>query len=60
MTTIKQIAKLARVSIGTVSNVLNELPSVREPARKRVLTVIDSLGYQPSLLGRGLRKTKRT
>jgi LacI family transcriptional regulator len=58
MTTIKQIAKLAKVSIGTVSNVLNELPSVREPARKRVLTVIDSLGYQPSLLGRALRKDK--
>lgn len=58
MATIKQIAKLARVSIGTVSNVLNELPSVREPARKRVLSVIDSLGYQPSLLGRALRKDK--
>jgi LacI family transcriptional regulator len=58
MATIKQIAKLAGVSIGTVSNVLNELPSVREPARKRVLAVIDSLGYQPSLLGRALRKEK--
>jgi LacI family transcriptional regulator len=58
MATVKQIAKLAGVSIGTVSNVLNELPSVREPTRKRVLAVIDSLGYQPSLLGRALRKDK--
>ena len=58
MATIKEIAKLAGVSIGTVSNVLNELPSVREPARQRVLAVIDSLGYQPSLLGRALRKDK--
>ena len=56
MATVKQIAKLAGVSIGTVSNVLNELPSVREATRKRVLAVIDSLGYQPSLLGRALRK----
>jgi LacI family transcriptional regulator len=58
MATIKQIAKLAGVSIGTVSNVLNELSSVREPARQRVLAVIDSLGYQPSMLGRALRKDK--
>lgn len=58
MATIKQIAKLAGVSIGTVSNVLNGLPSVREPARSRVLEVMDSLGYQPSLLGRALRKDK--
>jgi DNA-binding LacI/PurR family transcriptional regulator len=56
MATIKQIAKLAGVSIGTVSNVLNDLPSVREETRKRVLAVIDSLAYRPSLLGRALRK----
>lgn len=56
MATVKQIAKLAGVSIGTVSNVLNELPSVREATRKRVLAVIESVGYQPSLLGRALRK----
>lgn len=58
MATIKQIAKLAGVSVGTVSNVLNELSSVREPARRRVLAAIDSLGYQPSQLGRALRKDK--
>ncbi len=58
MATIKQIAKLAGVSIGTASNVLNALPSVREPARKRVLEAIESLSYQPSLLGRALRKDK--
>jgi LacI family transcriptional regulator, galactose operon repressor len=58
MPTVKQIAKMAGVSIGTVSNVLNELPSVRETTRKRVLSVIDSLGYQPSLLGRALRKDR--
>lgn len=58
MATIKEIAKLAGVSIGTVSNVLNGLPSVRKPARQRVLAVIDSVGYQPSLLGRALRKDK--
>jgi len=58
MANIKQIAKLAKVSMGTVSNVLNGLPSVREPARQRVLRAVESLEYQPSLLGRALRKDK--
>ena len=58
MATIKEIAERAGVSIGTVSNVLNNLSTVREPARRRVLMTIDELGYQPSLLGRALRKDK--
>ena len=58
MPTIKEIAEVAGVSIGTVSNVLNDLPTVREAARKRVLEAIEALGYQPSLLGRALRKDK--
>ena len=56
MATVKEIAQSAGVSIGTVSNVLNGLATVREDARKRVLKAIDELGYQPSLLGRALRK----
>ena len=58
MATIKEIAKTAGVSIGTVSNVLNGLPTVREQARERVLKAIEQLGYQPSMLGRALRKDK--
>src|SRR6185312_2748529 len=55
---IKEIAKSAGVSIGTVSNVLNGLSSVREPARLRVMKAIEKLGYRPSMLGRALRKDK--
>src|ERR1700753_1060497 len=58
MPTVKEIAEVAGVSIGTVSNVLNNLPTVRDAARKRVLEAIEELGYQPSLLGRALRKDK--
>jgi LacI family transcriptional regulator len=58
MATIKEIAKAAGVSIGTVSNVLNGLATVREDSRKRVVEAIDKLGYQPSMLGRALRKEK--
>jgi LacI family transcriptional regulator len=58
MATIKEISRRAGVSIGTVSNVLNGLPTVREAARQRVLEAIEKLGYEPSLLGRALRKDK--
>lgn len=58
MATIKEIAEVAEVSIGTVSNVLNNLPTVRAVARQRVLDAVEALGYQPSLLGRALRKDK--
>lgn len=50
------IAKRAKVSIGTVSNVVNGSVAVREPLRRRVLDAIQDLGYQPSQLARALRR----
>jgi DNA-binding LacI/PurR family transcriptional regulator len=50
------IAKRAKVSIGTVSNVLNGTVAVREPLRLRVLEAIKAFGYQRSQLARGLRR----
>src|SRR3979411_1259069 len=58
MVTIRHIASLARVSIGTVSNVINESAKVTEPLRQRVLEAIRHLGYQPSQLGRSLRRNQ--
>ena len=58
MSNMKQVAKMAGVSLGTVSHVLNGSARVREPLRKRVLDVVNSLGYQPSQLARGLRRVK--
>jgi LacI family transcriptional regulator len=58
MANMKQIAKIAGVSLGTVSHVLNGSASVREPLRKRVMDAVDSLGYQPNQLARGLRRDK--
>ena len=55
---MKEIARLADVSLGTVSNVLSGLPTVREPLRQRVLEAVQSLGYQPNQLARGLRRDK--
>lgn len=58
MPNMKQIAQMANVSLGTVSHVLNGSAKVREPLRKRVFEAVESLGYQPSQLARGLRRDK--
>ena len=58
MANMKEIAKLARVSLGTVSHVLNGKTPVRDPLRKRVMDAVASTGYQPSQLARGLRREK--
>jgi DNA-binding LacI/PurR family transcriptional regulator len=55
---MKEIARLANVSLGTVSNVLSGLPTVREVHRERVMAAVDQLGYQPNQLARGLRRDK--
>jgi DNA-binding LacI/PurR family transcriptional regulator len=58
MPNMKQVARMAGVSLGTVSHVLNDSAGVREHLRKRVLEVVEVLGYQPSQLARGLRRDK--
>ena len=58
MANMKDIAKTAGVSLGTVSHVLNDSARVSEPVRKRVLAAVQAAGYQPSQLARGLRKVK--
>jgi DNA-binding LacI/PurR family transcriptional regulator len=56
MANMQEIAKMAGVSLGTVSHVLNNSAKVREPKRTRVLEAIQAAGYQPSQLARGLRR----
>ncbi len=45
MVNIRQVAREARVSTGTVSRVLNSKPGVSEETRQRVLNVAQELGY---------------
>lgn len=56
--TIKDIAKLAGVSVATVSRVINEDTSVAEKLREKVLQVIKETNYVPNTVGRNLRKSK--
>jgi DNA-binding LacI/PurR family transcriptional regulator/ABC-type glycerol-3-phosphate transport system substrate-binding protein len=56
--TIKDVAKQAGVSLGTVSNVINGYRSVKSDIVKRVETAIKDLGYQPNLKAQSMRNSK--
>lgn len=58
MANMKDIARIAGVSLGTVSHVLNGTARVREHMRHRVLDAVKSTSYQPSQLARGLRRVQ--
>ena len=59
--TMADVASAAGVGTGTVSRVLNGGLNVRESTRRRVLEVIERLGYRPSHLAAALsRGTPRT
>ena len=53
--TMRDVAKLAEVSVATVSAVINEGKYVSPALRQRVEQAIEQLGYRPNLLARGLR-----
>lgn len=57
-TTIRDIANYAGVSVGTVSKVLNNNPTVSTRLRLRVEAVIERLDYRPSVSARNLRRTR--
>jgi len=52
--TIKEVARLAGVSIKTVSRVVNGAAYVSDETRRRVARAIERLGYRPNALARGL------
>ena len=59
MSTIKDVARHAGVSISTVSHVLNGTRFVSKDKTLKVLTAVEALDYKPSALARSL-KTSRT
>ncbi|MGB4438186.1 MAG: LacI family DNA-binding transcriptional regulator [Sedimentibacter sp.] len=54
MITIKDVARLAEVSISTVSRVINDSKPVSPEVRRRVLKVIEETGYNPNDVARSL------
>ena len=56
--TINDVSRLAKVSISTVSHVLNGTRSVNEDTRQRVLRAIEETGYIPNLMAKGLKQAQ--
>ncbi len=58
MSTIQQVASLAKVSVATVSRVINNSAGVSDKTRLKVEQAIERLKYQPNAMGTFLRKDK--
>ncbi|WP_342417871.1 LacI family DNA-binding transcriptional regulator [Paenibacillus sp. FSL R10-2782] len=58
MTTIKDIARVAGVSVTTVSRALNGYEDVNEGTRRKIMQVAKDLNYSPNILARGLVMNK--
>ena len=56
MPSIREVAKLAKVSPATVSRVINGTAKVDDEKRKRVLNVISETGFVPNEVARSLFK----
>jgi LacI family transcriptional regulator len=51
---VRQIAKIANVSVGTVDRALNAREGIRETTRQRILAIAKSTGYRPDPAARAL------
>src|SRR5947209_8990293 len=58
MPTIKEVADLAGVAVGTVSHVINGSVPVSEPLRRKVQAAIRELDYHPNHVARSLKTSK--
>ena len=58
MSTIKEVADLAGVSIGTVSHVISGAVPVSDQLRRKVLAAIRTLDYHPNHIARSLKTSK--
>lgn len=56
MVGIKDIARMAGVSVSTVSNVVNGKKNVGEETRSRILRICEDMGYYPNATGRSLKR----
>jgi LacI family transcriptional regulator len=57
--TIQDVAQKAKVSVSTVSRVLNGKADVASETQDRILSVIDDLGYTTNLAARSMRSHKK-
>ena len=58
MYTIRDVARLAKVSTATVSFVSNGKGRVSEPLKRRVMDAMEALDYQPNQVARSLQASR--
>ena len=56
---IKDIAKMAGVSVGTVDRVLHGRTGVAESSKKKVEEILKQLNYQPNMYASALASNKK-
>ena len=56
---IKDIARLADVSVGTVDRVIHGRSGVSEASKKRVEEILKQLDYQPNMYASALASNKK-
>lgn len=54
--TIRDVARVSKVSVGTVSKALNNNGSLRQETRDRVIAVAKELGFRPNDLAQSLHR----
>jgi LacI family transcriptional regulator len=56
---MRDVARLAGVSIATVSHAINNTRHVSDASRNKVMTAVEQLGYAPDIFARGMRTGKK-
>ncbi|TCL58789.1 LacI family transcriptional regulator [Hydrogenispora ethanolica] len=59
MATLRDIARAASVSVGTVSRVINNSPNVSPQKRDKVKRIMKELHYQPDFMAQNLSRKRR-
>ena len=58
--TVKDVARVAGVAVGTVSRVLNDNSTVMPDVREKVLAAMRELNYEPNAVARSMRPPSRS
>ena len=53
---VRQVAKLGKVSVATVSLVINDHPRISTATKKRIRRIMEDLGYRPNRLAQNLSR----
>ncbi|SDN13575.1 transcriptional regulator, LacI family [Psychrobacillus sp. OK028] len=59
MTTIKDVAKEAGVSVSIVSKAFNNYTDVNEKTRQRIFEIAEQMGYTPNIVAKNLSSKKQ-